>query len=125
MTILIVSRERDLVARWRAAFEMDGFDVIHAHDAHDARKAVLTYRISLALLDLEDTTLTPLVLADLLAYRHPDVSILPITQGSLFNDGSLYSVMPNVRFMVTPAMETGDVQAAVDYCLRPPDRQIA
>lgn len=120
MTILMAFRDNETAQHLSDALRADGFEIVEATDPAGARKAILTCAIHLAILDLDDLELSPLVLADLLVYRHPGVSILPITKGTRFVDGSLYEVMPNVRFMVTPGMGTQDVRAAVDYCLQPP-----
>jgi DNA-binding NtrC family response regulator len=119
MTVLIASRDGELAQRWQAELQTDGLDVIWTDTCDHAQHIILSIHVSLAILDLEDASLAPLVLADLLAYRHPDVSILPITSGRLFADGSIHTIMPNVRFVVTPAMATADIRAAVDYCLHP------
>ncbi|MEL7216031.1 MAG: hypothetical protein AAGJ96_08910 [Pseudomonadota bacterium] len=118
MNVLAIGSETVPLEAWAEALAREGVELQFRRNVFDTRRDLLTHSVKVLLLDLEMPEIAPLALADLAAFRHPDVHILPITTGTRFTDGSLYRVVPNMHFTLTPRMNVSDVVQSVLYCLR-------
>jgi hypothetical protein len=103
-----------------------GYQLHEAQDFAATERALLTSTPALMLIDLDMPCGTPLVLADLAAWRHPEMGIFLLGagsprhgSGSLFADGAIFKHLPDVRGLLSKGMPVEDLAEVVAFNLLP------
>ncbi|MEM7710425.1 MAG: hypothetical protein AAF264_06685 [Pseudomonadota bacterium] len=96
-----------------------GLDLVQAENDEDAEKLLLETKPALIVIDLNIACRTPLVLADLASWRHPDVRILFTASGALFADGAIFAHVPNLCAMLPSGMDDDDMIDVIAFHATP------
>ena len=113
MRILIVESNADLAAIWGRHLERQGAEVAILSDADDAIEWLRVERVDVVVANLIQEKGSALALADVIALRDPETSVVFVTDTSFFSDGSIFSVTSNARALLQADTNPEDLAAMV------------
>jgi len=115
MQVLIVESTASLAEVWRRHLERQGMTVTTAVTGDEACARVAATHFDVIVLDLVLSDGSAFAVADLARFRHPDTSVIFVTDTAFFSDGSIFSLMPNARAFVQSATPPEDLAAMVEH----------
>jgi DNA-binding response OmpR family regulator len=115
MQVLIVESTSDLAELWRRHLERQGALVTVCGSGMQACDLIAERDFDVIILDLILTEGSALAVADYAQYRRPDASVIFVTDTTFFSDGSIFSVIPNVRAFVQSQTPPEDLAAMVAH----------
>lgn len=115
MQVLIVESNLALAELWQRHLERHGIVVALAQSSDAAVAMISATRFDVIILDLILSQGSAIGVADFAQYRHPDVSVIFVTDTSFFSDGSIFSLIPNARAFVQSSTPPEDLHAMVEH----------
>ncbi|MFK7938427.1 MAG: response regulator [Roseovarius sp.] len=115
MNVLIVESDSNLGSVWKNHMVRQGLTVEVAHDQAEAANALDATDFAVVILDIVLTEGSAFAVADLAAYRQPNIQIIFVTGTSFFSDGSIFSLSPNARAFVGTDTPPDDLAAMVEH----------
>lgn len=115
MKVLIVESTAALADLWQRHLERHGIDVSCATSGDAAVGLISDSRFDVIILDLVLAQGSAMAVADYAQYRHPDTSVIFVTDTGFFSDGSIFGLIPNVRAFVQSATPPDDLMAMVEH----------
>jgi len=115
MKVLIVESNLALADLWRRHLERHGIGVTLASGSDAAIHLLAQARYDVIILDLILTDGSAIGVADFAQYRHPDSSVIFVTDTSFFSDGSIFGLIPNARAFVQSSTPPEDLHAMVEH----------
>lgn len=115
MQVLIVESTASLAEVWRRHLERQGMTVTTAVTGDEACARVAATHFDVIVLDLVLSDGSAFAVADLARFRHPDTSVIFVTDTAFFSDGSIFALMPNARAFVQSATPPEDLAAMVEH----------
>ena len=115
MKVLIVESNLDLADLWARHLERQGIDVTLAQDSDGAINLLSADHYDVIILDLILAEGSAIGVADFAQYRHPDSSVIFVTNTSFFSDGSIFTLIPSARAFVRTSTPPEDLHAMVEH----------
>lgn len=119
MHVLIVEPQAHLAEIWAAHLRRQGLEVRVAAGQSEAVAALATQPFDVLVLDLELAEGdSPIAVADLAGYRHPEIKVIFVNRQTFFSDGSIFDLTPNACALVQPDVPPDDLAAIVEFHAR-------
>ncbi len=115
MKILIYEDTRQQGLIWQRFLLRLGYEVHLATSVEDAAEYLSKGNISTFIVDDRDDMVGITTLTDLASYANPDISIIAVTSGRFFTDGTIFKLIPNIRSCISHQIELDDLGAMVDH----------
>ncbi len=115
MRALIVESIADLALLWQRHMERHGVEARVATTADAAVDMISQMSFGVIVLDLVLGEGSALAVADYAQYRQPATALIFVTDTTFFSDGSLFSIIPNVRAFVPTGTPPEDLAALVEH----------
>ncbi len=115
MRVLIVEHNADLGSLWARFLARRGVDVTLATTQAEAIKLLRFETFDALVLQLVLPDGGAIAISDYATYRNPNVPIITVTNSSFFSDGSIFSVIPNARSMLSTPFRPDDLAALLEY----------
>jgi DNA-binding NtrC family response regulator len=115
MDVLIVESDGDLGNVWKNHMLRRGLNAELVLNQAQAAEALATKFYSVVILNVVLAEGSALAVADLAAYRQPDVQIIFVTGTSFFSDGSIFALSPNARAFMGTDTPPDDLTAMVEH----------
>lgn len=119
MDVLIVESDANLGSVWRNHMVRKGLNAELVLDQAQAAEALTAKSYAVVILNIVLSEGSALAVADLAAYRQPDIQIIFVTGTSFFSDGSIFSLSPNARAFMGTDTPPEDLTAMVEHYGRP------
>lgn len=97
MRVLIAEENLELGQLWANHLQRKGFGVICANSVADVLHNLQFNDFDVLIMNLDFPENSVLGVADLATYRNPDITIVVVTSGTFFSDGSVFDMIPNAR----------------------------
>jgi DNA-binding response OmpR family regulator len=115
MQVLIVESTAELAQLWQRHLERQGVAVTLSATGENACDLIAAHAFDVIILDLVLTEGSAIAVADYAQYRRPEANIIFVTDTTFFSDGSIFSVIPNVRAFVRTHTPPEDLAAMVEH----------
>ncbi|MEO0388174.1 MAG: response regulator [Pseudomonadota bacterium] len=115
MRVLIVQDNRDLGTFWTRFLRRQGVDARLVGSEEDALDALERGGFDALILEPVMTGCSGLCVADVAAFRYPDMPVIAVTKSSFFADGSIFSLIPNARGFLRAPVDPADLVAYLDH----------
>ena len=115
MKILIYEKTMKPGRIWQRFLTRFGFDVHLTNSIEDAAQNLSSGCIGTFIVDDSDELAAITTLTDLASYSNPGISIIAVTSGQFFTDGSIFELIPNVRSCISKEIELNDLGAMVEH----------
>lgn len=115
MRVLIAQDNRDLALLWARFLRRNDVEADLVTSDIDAIEALEAARYDALILEPVMACGSGLCVADLAAFRHPDMPIIAVTKSSFFADGSIFSLIPNARGFLRAPLDPKDLAAYIDH----------
>jgi len=115
LQVLIVESSAELANVWAGHLRRQGAEVAIAHDADDAIARIGAVDFDVLVINLELQSGSSLAVADFAEYHSPGTSVIFVTSTGFFSDGSIFSLVPNVRALVDTDTPPSDLAAMVEH----------
>lgn len=115
MRVLVAQDNRDLGSIWVRFLRRQGVDAVLATSEPEA--IALMEHESFDALILEPVMCggSGLCVADMAAFRYPEMPVIAVTKSSFFADGSIFSLIPNARGFLRTPVNPSDLVAYLDH----------
>lgn len=125
MRVLVVQDNRDLGAIWCRFLGRQGVEAELATNEIEAIEALAKHSFDALILEPVLGGGGGLSIADLAAYRQPDLPIIAVTKSEFFSDGTIFSIIPNARGFLRTPVRPEDLAAYIEHCTarKVPERQ--
>lgn len=114
--VLVVQDNRDLGAIWCRFLTRHGVGAQLATSEDEAIEALASQQFDALILEPVLDGGGGLSVADIAAYRHPDLPIIAVTKSEFFSDGSIFSIIPNARGFLRTPVRPEDLIAYLEHC---------
>lgn len=114
--ILVVQDNRDLGAIWCRFLTRHGVSAHLATSEAEAIEALEAQSFDALVLEPVLDGGGGLCVADIAAYRQPDLPIIAVTKSEFFSDGSIFSIIPNARGFLRTPVRPEDLFAYLEHC---------
>jgi len=121
MTILLVQTNPDLGGVWSRFLQRKGLDNVLATTIAEAEEALSNSDFTAMAIDPLNTP-GGLGLADLAAYRNPDIAIIAVTQAGFFSEADVFDIIPNARAVLRSPVRPDDLAAYLEHVHRREER---
>ncbi|MFZ3580593.1 response regulator [Loktanella sp. DJP18] len=91
LRVLLVQSQLELGRVWQRHMQRQGVSVELCRDADAALEALESQVFDVVVLDLVLEEGNGLTVADMAAFRHPQASVICVTDASFFSDGSIFN----------------------------------
>ena len=115
MRILIVESDSGLGGLWQAHMARQGHDVCLTEDQQSAADALDRGAFDIIILDIILAQGSAFAVADLAAYRQPDIKIIFVTSTSFFADGSIFNLNANACAFLQSDIPPEDLTAVAEH----------
>jgi DNA-binding NtrC family response regulator len=115
LRVLIVAGETETGRRWADHLSKAGMFVDAVQSENDASLALNLHGYDIIVLDVDHCVGSALAIADLAAFRRPDVPVISVSHGEHFTDGSLFCLMGNARAQISACTPPEDLSALVEH----------
>ena len=119
MRILIVESNTDLSDIWAGHLQRQGAEVVILPDADKAIEWLRTETVDVVVANLIQRAGSALALADVIAWRSPDTSVVFVTDTTFFSDGSIFAHAQNACAYVPSGTKPEDLAAMVEHYALP------
>jgi DNA-binding NtrC family response regulator len=120
MTVLIACSDPTAANRWGQACIAEGLALRHADETEAALAALDEGPLGAVLLSLDDRAgPDALTVATLAAYRQPAVPVFLMVADCVRPDGSIQSILPNVRAYLPQSIRLSDLGALLAHHAAP------
>ncbi|MBI1418677.1 MAG: response regulator [Limimaricola sp.] len=117
--VLVVESKADLAEGWVRHLQSLGVSVRWEAEADLAIRALEQERFHVILIDLMLSEGGALAVADYARFRHTGTNVIFVTDTTVFSDGSIFGLMPNVRAFLESHTPPDDLAAMVQHYARP------
>ncbi len=115
MRILIVESLQARAETWASHLQSAGASVVLAFDQTSAVAYLNAQIFDVMLLDLNLTSGAALAVADYAGFRQPSLRVLCLTDGTVFNDGSIFQHCVNASAFLGAETPLDDLAAVVEH----------
>lgn len=115
MRVLVVQDNTDLGSVWCRFLQRNGVEACLATSELEASTALADERFDVMVLEPVLDGGGGLGIADIAAYRHPDMPIIAVTKSDFFSDGSIFSIIPNARGLLRAPIIPEDLIAYLKH----------
>lgn len=117
LSVLIVEDDPDLASIWQAHLQRSGHAVGIATTPDTARAQMAADPPGVVVIDLGlcGGGGEALALADYVAFRAPQVSVIFVTRDQFFSDGSIFRLSANARAYLPASVAPADLCAMVEH----------
>ncbi len=116
MHVLVVQDNRDLGAIWCRFLSRHAVSSHLATSEDEAIEALESQLFDALILEPVLDGGGGLSVADIAAYRQPDLPVIAVTKSEFFSDGSIFSIIPNARGFLRTPVRPEDLIAYLEYC---------
>lgn len=113
--VLIVESRAELGALWQRHLERQNMTVRRANGQEQAIDLLSRFEVDIIILDLVIDEGAALAVSDYANYRHPNSSVIFVTNTSFFSDGSIFAHCANARAYVQRSTPPEDLAAMVAH----------
>lgn len=115
MKVLIIESNGDLAQIWGRFLERRGLDCTIATTEPDAVEALREGPFDALVLDMDMPGGEALAIADLAAYRNPDIPVIAVSAQGFFSDGAIFELIPSARGLLREPLRPDDMAALVEH----------
>ncbi|MEO0911969.1 MAG: response regulator [Pseudomonadota bacterium] len=115
MRVLVVQDNPDLGSIWCKFLRRQGLESVLATTEAQATKALEEEHFDVLVLEPVLDGGGGLCIADIAAFRHPDMPIIAVTKSSFFADGSIFAMIPNARGLLRTPVRPEDLIAYLEH----------
>ena len=115
MRVLVVQDNSDLGTIWCRFLARQGLHATLVTSETEAIEALENNHYDALVLEPVLEGGGGLGVADLAAFRHPDMPIIAVTKSTFFSDGSIFSVIPNARGLLRTPLRPDDLVAYLEH----------
>lgn len=116
MRVLVVQDNRDLGAIWCRFLGRRGVQTTLAVNDTEAIEALENGCFDALVLEPVLDGGGGLCVADIAAYRQPEMPIIAVTKSEFFSDGTIFSIIPNARGFLRTPVRPDDIAAYLEHC---------
>lgn len=120
MRIMIVEGDCAVARLWQDYLGREGFEVTSAETADQAVNALHGGNFDVVLINLVLPDGGAMGIADYIRVSAPQTQVIFVSDQTLFADGSLFALAPNLRMTIKLQMPPRDVAEIVRYCAQIP-----
>ncbi|MEM7241141.1 MAG: hypothetical protein AAF429_03050 [Pseudomonadota bacterium] len=115
MAILIFENKRKTGLIWQRFLARHGCNVRLTRSIDETASALSTGGIHVFIVDATEDMNAITTLSDLAQFYNPDISIIAVTSGMFFADGSVFELIPNIRSCISTEIPPEDLAAMVEH----------
>ena len=119
MNILIFENQRKAGPIWRRFLVRHGCNVKLTRSIDDATNALTAGNVGVFIVDATENIDAIMTLSDLAQFYNPEISIIVVTSGMFFADGSVFELIPYIRSCVSTDIPPNDLVAMVEHFKTP------
>ncbi len=123
MRVLVVQDNMDLGTIWCRFLARQGLDARLVTSDTEAIAALEEEAFDALVLEPVMAGGSGLCVADIAAYRYPEMPVIAVTKSSFFADGSIFAVIPNARGILRTPINPADLVAYLEHVVPTEERE--